>query len=360
MLKTLNQLVKNEQHEEILQLDNPDDNTLVNKFKGVACIKLGMFKDALIFLKENTYEKAYCFYKLRNYKKSLKVLRKIIDKHDINVSKENLKHKILVAQCLYYLDKFYDAFEIYIQVYTFLKNKTHDFDLFNELLVNISACESLNYIASQSRPSMFACQENVPIKKPHFYAVENLECKTEVDFNLLYKHIEDEDNYMCLLQEQCNVQSNKNVIFINSYFSKQLATLNNQEMNCYTKKQKENFLFNTEVNYVPTTCELFQKNFYGNVRTEYNLLKEQNITKKECFSKRLVLKYFVKQYGFLLKSKSDKEENKNNIVDWAIKKLIGLDPKENKNEIFMLNALKFIKNLDKEKTIKKLLEITGN
>lgn len=307
-MTNLKELVEENRHKEILQLESP----LFDRYKVTAAILLKRYRDALIYIKGNTYEKAYCFYKLKEYKRALRIIR--------NIKRENktthIKLNVLAAQCLYYMNKYDEAYGVYRDIRNYS----------NEYAVNMSACEALNSLCSQKEINQFVVKPNKRIT--NFNNFNNLveysftltECKMECDFNNSYRFLTHYEKYMAYLIEM----ERKYIGITNSYFQRQLDTMQNKDNEFYTKKQKENYLFNVD-NTTPSTCELFQKNFYClDQNSIFNKLSKNSFTRKECSD---ISNIFGLVKYFTLCS------NNQNSVEWCIKQFDKIEEIEEGAEI---------------------------
>ena len=302
MNETIKELIQNDRHEEILLLDSPQ----YDRFKIRAAIFLERYRDAMLYIKGNTFEKAYCFYKLKNFKRALKVLNKL----------EGTNVEILKGQCLYFMGYFKEAF-----------HKLEKHGKSDEFAVCLSACEAMNSLATNETSNLFMIKSDKKINKSVEYTFTDPECKLEVDFNRCYKYIQDENKYISELERDGIKYEN----ITGNYFKKQIACLRNEEIDSLTKNQREIFDFNKIEGFELSKVILFQHNFSGDVKTEFKEMQKKYLTKKDCFSKRLVLKFI---FNNLNRNKIDSK-----LVDWGIKRLEGLKNEECSDEIAMLKVL---------------------
>nr|ABO69721.1 unknown [Nosema bombycis] len=94
----LNEIETIESYEKIAKLEGDE----YNQYKVIALINLDKFKEALKFVQPGSFEAAYIYYKLKNYKKALKIISKFKDE----------KSFILKSQILYSIGFYNKAYEI--------------------------------------------------------------------------------------------------------------------------------------------------------------------------------------------------------------------------------------------------------
>lgn len=307
----IDNLIHQEKHQDILMLESPK----YNKYKAIAHIYLGEFEKAVSYMHENSFEKAYCYYKLKKFKRALRILKKLQGK----------KVDILTSQCLYFYGKYNDAYVLLSK-----------YDTIDEYGVNLSAMEALNMLSSTGYSGLFSYKPDNKIVNIFSYTFFNNECKMESEFNLAFKLINNEEQYLNILYNLNDQYS----VFKNSYFNKQILNLTNQSCLELTKKQSDIFNYNTIPDYQLLTLDHFQNNFCGSKITEYKLMKSNlSISKKYIFTKNLLLKYLVNIYQkHLLKKKYITK----NIIQWGIAKLKSIEQLNNFNfniEISMLELL---------------------
>ncbi|KAL6120702.1 hypothetical protein NUSPORA_02526 [Nucleospora cyclopteri] len=241
-MESLKELISTENYDKILQLMGGK----YNKYKTVAAIHLNRFEEALEYVEKNSFLEAYIFYKLRNFKKSLKILRKLNGK----------KVDILIAQNLYFLGFFNDAYKI------LSKHGVED-----EFAVNLSAMQALNSISCKSKPSLFSLKPDLPVENVKNLKFTNLNCKMESEYNMLYQYVENEEDYLSYLNslnEKYNID--------NSIIKKQLDNLMNHTNSNFTRGEQEIVDFNTKVGAKIKKPRLFQLNFTGAKKTEYKMI----------------------------------------------------------------------------------------
>ncbi|WUR02267.1 putative signal recognition particle subunit SRP72 [Vairimorpha necatrix] len=151
-----------EEHEKLANLDIPD----IKNFKAVAFLHIGKFEEALKFSQKDSYESAYALYKLRKYKKALK----IANKHS------GEKWDVLKSQILYCMGYFNEAFK-------FLNKLKKD----DEIVVNLQAMQSLGELTNKVNKHHF---HNLYIKKKEEDSIkENLEDYKFKDEEIYYEFL---------------------------------------------------------------------------------------------------------------------------------------------------------------------------
>lgn len=252
-MKDLKTLLENNEHEKILELPSPE----FDKYKVVAAIHLERYEDGLVFASKNSFETAYIYYKLRNFKKSLKILRKL---HGTAVD-------VLKSQCLYFLGYYSEAYRLLSQ------HGSSD-----EYAVNLSAMESLSYLNAKSavRPTFFTSKDTGAIEDPVRYKFCSTECLAESEFNNAFKSIEDEREYI----EQLRILDQKYKID-NGCIQKQIKNLTGEEVAEMSKREREIVSFNTGKITKIDNPVLFQRNFLPYCHTDINIFKKYKQAKDE-------------------------------------------------------------------------------
>lgn len=120
----LNQFNTDEEHEKVLKIEGED----FNLYKAVACIHLGKYLEGLKYSGKNTYETAYIFYKLRKYKKGLKICNK----------NSGERWDVLTSQISFGMGYYNKAFE-------YLNKVSKD----DEIVVNLQAMKSLGILVDK-------------------------------------------------------------------------------------------------------------------------------------------------------------------------------------------------------------------
>lgn len=245
-METLKDLLINKEHNKILQLPSPE----FDSYKAVAAIHLEKYEEALVFADKNTFETAYAYYKLKNYKKALKIIRKL----------EGKPAEVLASQCLYFLGQFSNAFHIL--------EKHGDSD---EYAVNLLAMKSLNHlnVKYQNRPSLFTVGDDTPIEHKLKFTFKDPECLIESEFNRVYRSIENTDEYLEMMARMSTIHRVEN-----SCFLKQIAVLKGNNSNVrLTTKEMEVYKFNLGLGTISNPV-LFQRNFISDIKTEYRIFTE--------------------------------------------------------------------------------------
>lgn len=242
-MENLKELIKREDHENILLLPSPE----YNRYKAIAAINLDRYDEALLYAAKNSYEQAYVYYKLKNFKKSLKILRKLSGK----------KVDILKSQNLYFLGYYDEAYKLL----SAHGNK-------NEFAVNLAAMDALNALSHQERPSMFSSMNSNKIQAID-YKFTDSECRMEYEYNDSFRYVEDEKEYVRTLLE---LQDKYKVR--NSCIEKQIKNLMGDEIDDLTKKESEIVAFNKGLTAEIATPVLFQKHFTDKSVSDYKVFKE--------------------------------------------------------------------------------------
>lgn len=259
----LEEILNNKDHRRTLCLPSPE----FDKYKAVAAIHLEKYDDALTFASKNSFEQAYIYYRLKNYKKSLKILRKL----------EGREIEILKAQCLYFLGHFHDA-------YIILKRQGST----DEFAVNLMAIASMNDLSAKDRvaPSIFTVTEEELIDEDNFKPkFTDSECHVESEFNRVYKYLENQEEYLSILKKMTEIHTEDNEVF-----KKQIANLT---LNCaekfgsyhFSKREREVANFNMGRIDTISNPIFFQDNFLPNSTksTDYKIFKDFQNNKEDYY-----------------------------------------------------------------------------
>ncbi|TBU18375.1 hypothetical protein CWI38_0244p0040 [Hamiltosporidium tvaerminnensis] len=224
-MNTLQSLIQNKDHKAISLLPSPTYDV----YKGVACIHMEKYNEALNFVNKNSYEYAYCLYKLKNYKKSIRILKKL----------ENTpKVMILLSQCLYYLGYYNGAYEI-------LSGLSSD----DEIVVNISAIKSMAIYSSRGSINERLGLSSKDIFNSKFidfsrYKFTDTECHKEYLFNQTFEYMNDKEEYLKELQSvsENNLLVKNQIKNVNGEFSEldsvKLTRLQREVLELNMKKTK--------------------------------------------------------------------------------------------------------------------------
>lgn len=253
-METLESLIENAQHEKILQLPSPE----YNKFKTIAAIHLEKYEEALQYAEKATFELAYIHYKLKNFKKALKILRKLSGK-DVDVLK---------AQCLYFLGYYSAAYEL-------LSKHGHT----DEFAVNLTAMEALAHLnsASPSKPSLFTSRDTGSVRNPVPLKFKSVECQMECEYNSSFKYAENEREWVRVLMELRDKYREEG-----SCIEKQLKNLMDEDVPSPTKREAEICQFNKGIKTTIQNPVLFQGNFMTeNTSSDYQIFKKYELNKED-------------------------------------------------------------------------------
>lgn len=245
-MENIKTLLENNEHEKILLLPSPD----YDSFKVIAFIHLGKYKDALFLINTPCYEKAYCFYKLKNFHRSLKVLNKL----------KGEKVDILKAQNLYFLGYHSDAYKI-----------LSEYGNSDEIAVNLSAMEALDHInqINKQKPSLFTSKDVNSIENKRIYHFKDAECALESSYNLAFKNIENERLF---IQKLTELDKKYNVV--DSCIQKQLKNLLEEEITKVSGRDLEILNFNRGIVTEISNPVLFQPNFIDSINTDFKIFKD--------------------------------------------------------------------------------------
>ncbi|EJW01407.1 hypothetical protein EDEG_00454 [Edhazardia aedis USNM 41457] len=189
MERSIQELIDNEDHEQISQVATNRHH------KCVGLIHVEKFAEALKIANKTSFEYFYCLYKLKNYKKCLKKMRKAEREGGITGDPSGVQ--LLKAQCLYFTGKYLSAFRIF--------EKFDD----STICINTAAAGGLA-IASKGKflhkfkpeAKEFVDdkieQEILSILKDKEIDQDD---KQEFDFNLTFKDLNDESKFIETLEQ---------------------------------------------------------------------------------------------------------------------------------------------------------------
>lgn len=234
-------LVRGDRHEEISRLDHPE----FRQFKAVACIRMGRFEDALQCVEKGSFEHAYTLYKLRRYKRALRVLRRI----------DTEGSRVLSSQCLYYLGYYNTAYKL-------LSGVKRD----DDVVVNLQAMRSLAILADKNQcvfgNKFQLCKRDVLGKFEDLdrHRFSSPEGRVDFVFNQSFERLFDEDEFVRFLSEQVERPEMRGTIV-----EEQLKNVRREAvcMDMLSKGQAETARFNCGEIGRLSNPQHFQQNFSG-------------------------------------------------------------------------------------------------
>ncbi|AFM99330.1 hypothetical protein EHEL_110560 [Encephalitozoon hellem ATCC 50504] len=237
----LHDLVKNDCHEEISRLEHPE----FNQFRVVAYINLGKFEEALRYAEKDSFERAYALYKLKKYKKALRILKRI----------DTEGSKVLASQCLYYLGYYNTAYKILSEV------KKDD-----DIVVNLQAMKGLAMLADKNQ---YAFGNKFQLRKRDELAqfedlsrhdIKHTEGRVDFIFNLSFESLANEEEFVNFLYRQLEKPEMSGTIV-----EEQLKNIKGEEVNpdLLLRNQRETFEFNRGAIDKFSNPLHFQQNFQG-------------------------------------------------------------------------------------------------
>lgn len=250
-MQKVQDLVRIEDHRGILQLEGKQ----YNKYKTVAAINLGLFNKALEFVEKGSFENAYILYRLKEFKRALRMLKYRDDK----------RSDILKSQCFYNMGYYAEAYNLLSR---------HGYS--DEYAVNLAAMESLSYLNEKNRfsASIFATPYRSSIKKTTPPLFKDKECNMEYEYNMAFKMIEDEKQFINELENL-----NRKWGVPDSCIKKQLNNLNGEIVDNPREKEKEIIRFNSGEKNAISNPVHFQVNFLDSIKTEYSVFKAMQHSK---------------------------------------------------------------------------------
>ncbi|KAF9762983.1 hypothetical protein NGRA_1618 [Nosema granulosis] len=249
----LNILENDQDHEKIACLEGKE----FDRYRAIALIHLGKYNEALKFVNKGSFEAAYVYYKLKNYKKALKIISKFSDE----------KGFVLKSQILY-------SMGFYNKAYEALSTLPKD----DEVVINLQAMKSMAILTHNVNRS---CGHKLWMKKRdelmHFDKLENHkfsneDSRIEFFFNKTFEEAHDIQKYLEALRTAQKLFNGENII------SKQLNNIEGSfdeiDPETLSKTQKEILLYNMHKTDKIVNPIHFLKNFTGNLSdSEYNWLQ---------------------------------------------------------------------------------------
>ena len=246
MDKSVAELIAENSHHKILELVGDSYNPI----KAIAAINIGEYEKAYKLATKNSFEAAYALYKLRRYKRALRILRKL----------DGTASEMLKSQCLYFLGYYSEAHQILSKI------STKD-----EFAVNLAAMESLSYLneKNKERVSLFASEYRGSINKSVTPKFSSKMCQAEYKFNLLFEKIENEREYISELNSL-----NEQMDIPGGCIEKQLKNLHSELITDLGVREREIYEFNTGKSKEIKDPVHFQKNFIEGCRSEYGVISK--------------------------------------------------------------------------------------
>ncbi|KAF7684471.1 hypothetical protein TCON_0348 [Astathelohania contejeani] len=174
-------LIKTKNHHMISQLEGDS----YKPYRVVALIHLGRYDEALAESDPRTFERAYIYFKKRNYRKCLKELRRVKGKEDAV--------RVLRSQAYYHL-------RTYGKAYALLKQSPID----DEIAVNLMAIASMKEL-TKGFPHQYSIQKvRGDIKISHEldgYKFKTPEAEIEYKYNELFQLLKNKPIYIKRLEE---------------------------------------------------------------------------------------------------------------------------------------------------------------
>lgn len=313
---SLHDLVKNNQHEEIARLNGCE----LNPFKAVAYIHMGDFKQALKHASKGSFEMAYILYKLKKYKKALRILRQIRTEGS----------QVLASQCLYYLGYYNTAYQI------LSKLKKDD-----DIVVNLQAMKSLAILADKRQFGFGGrfiprkMDKLVEFEDLREYMMSSSEGRADFVFNLSFEKLDDEAKFVDFLEEEVRCNAELRGTIVEEQMKNVKGHFEDIKVNMLSKSQRETFDFNTRAISGFSNPLHFQKNFLKSSCDGYSesLLIEEvyrsgfNIRfdrVPELSAKLIVFRMLVLYKNGYVPSSKCLEDRMNRLDDEWIKTLLGI------------------------------------
>lgn len=181
-MKSIKQIVEEKNYDQILKLEGEE----YDAYKCITLIKLEKYKEAIKYAKPCSFELAYANYKLKNFKKCLRIIRKS--------QEASAKFIVLKSQALYNMGRYNEAYKILSQL-----------PLDDELVINLQAIKSLAFVADMSEhrtPSKYSLMKgDDSVKFDDFsrYKFRDKELEEEFRYNETFASILEEGKYVSIL-----------------------------------------------------------------------------------------------------------------------------------------------------------------
>ena len=185
-MESIEKLVRQEDHALIVEMEGEEYNV----YKCVALIKLERYKEAIKYAKSLPFELAYINYKLKKFRRSLKIIE--------NVGSKDTKFEVLKSQVLYKLGRYYDAYSVLKEC------SLYD----DEFFINLESMRSLGIFARNCLdkvPSSFSLAKGDPAanfeESVGNRAFRNMELEEEFKYNETFRHLSNADLYIGALRK---------------------------------------------------------------------------------------------------------------------------------------------------------------
>lgn len=251
----LNILENEQNHEKIAALEGEE----FNKYKSIALIHLGRYKEALKYVNKGSFEAAYIFYKLRNFKKALKIICKFTDE----------RSEVLRSQILYSIGYYNKAYEA-------LSKLPKD----DEIVINLQAMKSMAILTDKVNKS---CGHKLWMKKrddlTEFSKLENHrftseEGRIEFIFNKTFEHADDINKFLGVLKDNQKLFGAEKETIFRKQINNLEGCYDEIDLDSLSKTRREILLYNMKKADSIDNSIVFLKNFNGRLSdSEYNWLQ---------------------------------------------------------------------------------------
>jgi hypothetical protein len=251
----LRELIKNNEHEKILSIEGEGQN----EYKAIACIFLERYEDALRYVVRGGFEEAYIRYKLKDYRKCVRILNKN--------GLSDARCMKLKAQALYFLGYYDEAYQI-----------LSSFEPNDETIVNLMAIRSLGLLASKSgisTPHRFSIRNKEGLSRRSFnvpkYKVSRPESVVECEFNKCFEVLDNEEGFKKRLKDILDdPKLTRDMSLIENQYKNVTGRFKDVEMDLLSRGQRETLLFNMgKKTKFQNPCHFQPSGFLSNVDTDW-------------------------------------------------------------------------------------------
>lgn len=276
-MKDVDKLVKDQNYEGIMNLESPKYNI----YKCITLINMENYKEAMKYADYSSFELAYINYKLKNYKKCLKIIE--------NNDKSDPKFQILMSQVLYNTGRYNEAYDMLAK-----------YKLCDEVAVNLQAMESLSTVAHESNqktpPSPYSLtklDEMVKFKNLSGYQFSDKELEKEFRYNKTFTNLINKNLYVSFLEKSYQTSKCK---FIGAQLNNLLGQFEKIDISLLGKSDLEILKFNMG------EIQSFDKPVH--YETNFNPIKKKYwpINDYACYKKALEMDYNVDECRIPAKS----------------------------------------------------------
>lgn len=233
-------LVRSNEHDKIVQLGEE-----FQSLKTVAHINMGNYGEALKCAARGSFEMAYILYKLRKYKRALRILRGM----------DSEASRVLRSQCLYYLGYYNGAYQM-------LSGMKRD----DDVVVNLQAMKSLAIAADRSQSTTSRlCVRKMDISTGfdnlERHGMSSAEGHVDFVFNQAFENLPDEERFVGFLESRIESDSRLRGTVVEGQLRNVRGEFDRIDRSVLSRTQRETLEFNRGETDTFSNPQHFQQNF---------------------------------------------------------------------------------------------------